>query len=214
VILGKGVKLDKKEWEKKLAKYFEGYVKYDVPPSTMSHEWVKRYRGWDEAGIAQLPEQIELMLETIEKFEIDIFFELGTMGGGLSLMMFDRMEVFTDFVYYGFEIDPQFPCERVLNSPFFTLGDVFSQPIKSYVVDKIHTSEKHALVFCDDGNKPKEMIEYSMLLRVGDYIMGHDYPGEITDKTLDALDKQIQFIEEIDRQKYRDIGYSLWRRYR
>jgi hypothetical protein len=31
---------------------------------------------------------------------------------------------------------------------------------------------------------------------------------------LDALDKQIQFIEEIDRQKYRDIGYSLWRRYR
>lgn len=206
--------MNKQEWEKKLAKYFEGYVKYDVPPSTMSHEWVKRYRAWDEAGIAQLPEQVELLLETIEKFEIDTFFELGIMGGGLTLMMLDRMKVYFDFSYFGFEIDKQFPCERAMNSSQVTMADVFSQPIKAFISDRIQTTEKHVLVFCDDGNKPREMIEYSMLLRVGDYIMGHDYPGEITDKTLDALDKQIQFIEEVDRQKYRDNGYSLWRRYK
>lgn len=37
-----------------------------------------------------------------------------------------------------------------------------------------------AIVYCDGGNKPKEILTYAPLMRPGDLIAAHDYGTEIS----------------------------------
>lgn len=61
----------------------------------------------------------------------------------------------------------------------FLWGDAFD----AHTVDKVREfiREHRAMIFCDDGNKPREVNLYAHILKPGDLLYAHDYGGEIKD---------------------------------
>lgn len=60
-------------------------------------------------------------------------------------------------------------CENV----YFNLGDVFSFATMSKIANLCKNNK--LIIFCDGGNKPKEVNFFSQFLKVGDFIFAHDY---------------------------------------
>lgn len=48
----------------------------------------------------------------------------------------------------------------------------------------LHRHDAPALIFCDGGDKPKELKLYAPLLRPGDVLLGHDYHNEYVDDAI------------------------------
>jgi hypothetical protein len=69
-----------------------------------------------------------------------------------------------------------------------------------------------AFVYCDDGDKPREMRTYAPILRVGDYMMSHDVPSGNSVADLAAFAAEMPYMTEIDPPFYRGLELSLWRR--
>jgi cephalosporin hydroxylase len=200
-------------WNRNKYEYFKDYVKPTKLPKEHFDDWVKYYKAWDGAGIAQLPEQVRLLLKIVEDFEIQTVIELGIMGGGMSLMMLDRKAAYPGFEYYGVEIETTYIHEKVRHRPEIIIGDVFDANIWWRINNIIQDASGTVLVFCDNGNKPEELHKYAPLIRVGDYIMAHDYPGEVNDEFLSTFYNTSPLsLYEVDRQLYRDYGYVLFRR--
>lgn len=104
--------------------------------------------------------------------------ELGTGRGGMSLY-FMLMALQKGFQFFTYDIEPPFAMgsriARMLDlKANFTKLDVFANiPI---VIRRF----SHPLVlFCDDGDKDKEVFEYHKYLLQGDYLAVHDYGREI-----------------------------------
>ena len=98
------------------------------------------------------------MLEKlITNQKIEQIFELGTGDGALSL-------------FFGYR-DERFWTYDIKNNQ-----DVFSakiiNEIKFYL--KVNWNSK-SMVFCDNGDKPREIRTYAPLLKPGDFILAHDY---------------------------------------
>jgi cephalosporin hydroxylase len=162
-------------------------------------------------GAAQMWPQVGALFNAIDEFNIDLVVELGVYMGGLSELLYLRQIRTSGFRYIGFDNAPAQVNKRLLNELPFVWGDVFSEEIKNRVVSEISHSA-HALVYCDDGNKPREMRTYAPLVRQGDLILVHDYPGEATPASLEEFGKIFPFMQEIEPEAYRGIGISLWRR--
>lgn len=57
--------------------------------------------------------------------------------------------------------------------PSGVMMDCFSLKAQKYTMEYIEGCK--SLIFCDDGDKPKELRAYAPLLKRGDHIMVHDY---------------------------------------
>ena len=53
--------------------------------------------------------------------------------------------------------------------------NVFSDYVKKKIGYWIPMYKDPAMIFCDDGDKPREIREYAPMLRKGDFILGHDF---------------------------------------
>ena len=101
------------------------------------------------------------MLEKlITEQEIKTIFELGAGNGALTKFF----ECHT----------PHFWSFDIKNG-----DDVFSYRIKRLVTEinllvLIQPWEK-SMIFCDNGDKPREIRTYAPMLKKGDFILGHDY---------------------------------------
>ena len=160
-------------------------------------------------GAAQMWPQVGAVFNAIDEFDINLVIELGVYMGGLSELLYLRQQRVNGFRYVGFDNAPDQVSRRLVNELPFVWGDVFSDAIKNRVVSEINKST-HALVYCDDGNKPMEMRAYAPLIRSRDLILVHDYPGEATPKSLEEFGKIFPFMHEIEPDAYRGIGISLW----
>ena len=104
--------------------------------------------------------------------------EIGTYKWGMSLFFFlwcktRKAEFFTFDVKF-------FPATRVVRLlgviKCFCKADVFS--IEQEIGDLIK-SDGMTILFCDGGNKPKELATFSKYLKKGDYICTHDWGTEV-----------------------------------
>lgn len=154
-----------------------------------------------DVPIAQTWLQVAKICSFIDHRKIAMFVELGIWKGGFSALLMLRSYYVTAFCYVGVEnnitsIDP-----RVLDyadtNPNFTiiLDDIFSQETQDKIARHIGMAQGPAFVYCDGGNKPLELKTYAPLIRTGDYIACHDYPGEVQDKHLEFLNNDPDFIE-------------------
>ena len=99
------------------------------------------------------------MLENlIREKNIHYIAELGTGEGAL-------FTYFTETAWYVQTYDKK-------NGPD---EDVFSDYVKKKVSYWIDRYSFPAMVFCDNGDKPREIREYAPMLRSGDFILGHDF---------------------------------------
>lgn len=120
--------------------------------------------------------------------------ELGTFLGGFSLYLYHQAYS-REALFYTVDIAEHADLDTE-NSPLwinglfaaFLMEDVFS-PVFENVLRTILADERnHPLVlFCDGGNKPKEMQIFAPMLYPGDYIVTHDWGNEISWPDLDSI---------------------------
>lgn len=151
----------------------------------------------------------------IDYFRVSTFIELGTSHGGLASHFMKRQTGEKEaryydppFHYYGFEINSGVVYSQVRD--YITIADVTHSTTMGRIKGIIDSSVGPVIIFCDTNNKPREMLIYAEFLRVMDIIIGHDYPGEITDKFLDDYGKEHPNFQEIGGRTYRSQGYSAW----
>lgn len=120
-----------------------------------------------------------------EHTEVNGLIELGSGNGGLSLFFamqcYQREIEFNTFDNQNF-VNTRSNLGRLLGmGSKFTQTNVFGAG-REIIERLIHTDSLHPLIlFCDNGNKPREFAEFGGLLRSGDYIAAHDYGVEFFD---------------------------------
>ena len=163
--------------------------------------------------IAQKWPQVAAIFEALDDFDITLLIELGAYKGGFSELMFLRSQRVPSFQYFGVQLDIAEIEPRLLGVLPIYHGDVFSEEIQGIVNSFIwRNASGKSMVFCDNGNKPEEMRTYAKIVRVGDYILAHDYPAETTEESLKDFYRKFLYMEEVDPAFYRGIGVTLWRK--
>lgn len=129
-------------------------------------------------------ETFPIISELLDEYNIDLFIELGTARGGTTLRFHDMkqtMQVHTfdisncgecqQLIEYLSNYDHRitFHKEDILTSESETLLNLLSSPVKK-------------MLYCDNGNKPKEIRMYSKYLSSGDLLGVHDWGKEIHPK--------------------------------
>lgn len=145
--------------------------------------------------------QIATHLDDIERYGVKLFIELGVLEGGLTSVLLPGVRVGL-FDYVGVELNQAYVNKRIANEASIIYGDCFSDLVKAQIGEIIHNAEGPVLLFCDNGDKPREILEYSPMLRSGDFIAVHDYGTEVQQSDLMVFGES--FIE-IDSRNRRDV---------
>ena len=165
--------------------------------------------------VAQAWSQVGLLFTLINEFNLAGVIEIGLFRGGLADMLIRRRERFPDFQYLGFQKDGEELDGHVRGKPGVVVADCFAAESIAAIAAFIAAAPRPILVYCDGGNKPREMNTYAPMLRRGDYLIGHDYPGEITDASLRVFGDTFPFMREQEGAFIRkEYGLSLWMRAR
>ena len=164
----------------------------------------------DGLHLAQTPLQLELFDEFIDDYSIATFIELGVYKGGLANIMIKKQS--PTFKYYGYEFNRAELHSRMVDAEEISIADANDSATIAKVKSIVDASEGAVYILCDTNNKPREMTTYSRLLRLGDLLEGHDFPGEVSAEFLDEFGKSHPELEEINREEYRESGFTLWRR--
>jgi len=131
-------------------------------------------------------------LRTMEEFLVSawpsLVIELGTGTGGFSLYLAGYCAIhghsFHTFDLGDKDHSHQKPnmdalkAIRALGGHVHT-SDVFSEGTVEVIRFLIGKSEGPAFIYCDNGDKPREVNTYAPLLRTGDYLGVHDFGTEI-----------------------------------
>jgi len=163
--------------------------------------------------IAQGWETMGLILEAINLFHIKTIIELGIWSGGFGEFLIVRNNYVTPVYYHGYDITTKYMHPRArLYIDNFTIADIFSPESMKDIQTKINQSVGNVLLFCDDGNKPKEMRVFTPLLRVGDFLVAHDYPVEVSPESLTNFQQTFPYMLEVESELYRNSSLTLWKR--
>lgn len=112
---------------------------------------------------------------------VKLFVEIGANFCGLAALLVARTITIPDFGYLGIEKETD---RKNANLEKYMAGqprceviwkDCFDKAVEDEVKEWIKATKGQAVVLCDGTNKLKEMRHYHPLLRVGDYLMMHDY---------------------------------------
>ena len=132
-------------------------------------------------------QQHENFYVVFEKFINDVkperILEIGTAGGGTTLALTDIMSSLNmpnrirsyevnDSPYYEklYSAGVDLRIENIFNYDYDRLKDETKEDVVGYI-----QSPGTTLILCDGGHKSGEFNELSKYLKVGDYIMAHDY---------------------------------------
>lgn len=121
------------------------------------------------------------MLEQILSDNKDVtrIVELGTGHGGLTLFWGLQMKMRGGKVltFDTREISDVLNRNLRFFNIIFQRKNVFDQATVQCVREFIR--DGRALIFCDDGDKPREVLLYAPILKRNDLIMAHDWTSEI-----------------------------------
>ena len=117
---------------------------------------------------------------------IRLVVEIGVEHGGLAAYLASYCH-YTGCVYRGVDI--------TLNALDYTVRDdmggtelfqrdAWAAATIEEVRGWVNATDGPALIFCDGGNKPKELHLYAPLIRPGDILLGHDHGNEYTDAAI------------------------------
>jgi cephalosporin hydroxylase len=112
----------------------------------------------------------------ISEFNPELIIEFGTSWGGVTLILH---ECNIEAELHSYDIDcPRKPDKTLFNENVkFHIEDILSKPIKQII--KLCEDNRRKVLYCDNGNKIKEIKMYSVYLNVGDILGVHDWNKEI-----------------------------------
>ncbi len=143
--------------------------------------------------------EVDYLKQVIEHEEIQAFIEVGVHVGGLTDVVVPMVEC-----YLGLEIHPDTisPVARETvdenHGASFLIGDAWSAEILIKVVRWVQ-DKGLVFIYCDGGDKTKELTLYSEWVAPGDLIGVHDYGvyegSEIDPEYADQLMEDRDFIK-------------------
>jgi len=158
--------------------------------------------------------QICSHIDIINRYRVKLFIELGVYMGGTLPHVIPNLVLDDEFNYIGFEILADAVKEKVKRFASqnprcqLILENMFAQHNLDRIAASIRDTKGAAYIFCDGGNKPKELIVFSRYMRVGDIISVHDYTDDQTGEIKDVdLAKLGDSFAPLDEQWRKDI---LW----
>ena len=129
--------------------------------------------------------------ETANKPALKTLVELGSGRGAMSAYLLLQC-VQRGITYYGFDhvatqIGPT-PVGKLLDiDRHIVTGDLWSDQNSGVLRKIIAEPANHPLLlFCDNGNKPREFATFGPLLQAGDIIAVHDWANEFTEGDVPA----------------------------
>lgn len=137
---------------------------------------------------------IGVVLHTVQAGRVDLIVEIGVDQGGLSALLLAYAEysrsqsLYPHLEYLGIDINLDTVCQLVIDKHprRFFRADAFNPETLEFVKRAISVSNR-TLIFCDGGDKPREIRTYGPILRPGDFLLAHDYHNEYTDEALVGL---------------------------
>jgi hypothetical protein len=96
--------------------------------------------------------------------------EIGTLYGGFTQLLRDH-DVSKCAQLFSFNVKKQ--CALTIKNATLIIGDVFGS-VHNQIIDLIKSQDRVAL-FCDGGDKEREINEFSAFLKPKDLILCHDY---------------------------------------
>ena len=125
-------------------------------------------------GAAQAHEDLRAWEEIIHDVEPRAVLELGTATGAFSKWLDERVGWFRT-------VDVDAPAAVI---PGFVQLDVWSNP--DTVHELIAEAPRPFVLYCDDGDKAREVATFAPSLRAGDLLAVHDFGTEIFPKHIPA----------------------------
>jgi len=147
--------------------------------------WYKDIRCFHEE------EAIPVIQGIIKDFEPELMIEFGTSFGGMTLIFH---EMYPDVELHTFDRPDitEFPNRRKVTekhlfgeSVIFHQVDIISYPLEEIIV--LLKDGRKKFLYCDNGNKPREMEMYSKYLNKNDMIGCHDWGTEIFNGDVQGL---------------------------
>lgn len=110
------------------------------------------------------------------------FIELGIHVGGLAALMISRCLFDKSFRYVGVELQDEIIHPAVKDAAAYIgvrarimTADIYSKTTKTDLKKWIKFVQGPCLLYCDGGDKARELKMYHSILRAGDIIAGHDF---------------------------------------
>lgn len=137
--------------------------------------------------------------------EIQTIIEIGTHEGAMSLFFLGhaiqkRLNFWTfDIVCKGWADAPL--AQKMELQDHFILGDVFDGSLDLLASLLGNDELRPILLYCDGGNKPREIQTFVPLLKRGDYATVHDYTTEFPRDAIEPVAELVEdvFVEECKR---------------
>ena len=125
--------------------------------------------------------------------------ELGTDEGGFSGWLADLVKPWGGYVHT-FDLEQKFKPTLLsdFQNLFFSQADVLSMvnPRISLILPRNTLPFGPRLLYCDNGNKQREIELYAPLLEVGDLLATHDYNTEVMASWAEPYVKALGFVPE------------------
>jgi cephalosporin hydroxylase len=114
--------------------------------------------------------------------------ELGTLHGGmttwLALQAYTRRATFASFDITDLFVDTPLTDALGLRS-LLRVGDIFNEG-QPALIEALRYERSPRLLFCDDGDKRREVAVFAPMLCVGDFLAVHDWGSEIGPQDIPA----------------------------
>lgn len=150
---------------------------------------------------------IPLISSIISEYDPDIVIELGTKNGGFTEVIQnatkDSTKIFTyDHIRYKI-------TGRFRSNVTFVVCDILTNPVEDIV--NICESDNKVLLYCDNGNKTREIELYSKYLKKGDMLGVHDWKTEVF---YVDVKQYLERFTSIQRKEFKDAGWKtrFWKR--
>lgn len=129
------------------------------------------------------------LLTLIPLFGVRLVVEIGVEHGGLAALLASYGR-YTGRDYRGVDISLRSlaPAVREHAGALLYERDAWATDTLAEVATWLGQHPRPALIFCDGGDKPRELRTYARIIRPGDILVGHDYHNEYVDDALWGLE--------------------------
>lgn len=158
--------------------------------------------------VAHSPLAIWCMENVLNEFAPKMIIEIGTGHGGLSIYLgawaiVNNAQVFTFDIKDHLDDDTKITLINDLNV-MVECRDVFGD----IAVEQIKTTlslDKPVLLYCDGGNKQKELMRFAPTAKAGDVVGCHDYGTEVAKCLIDPFMERHGFVKCISPKVSSDL---------
>ena len=129
---------------------------------------------------------IPIMLDLIRLHDPVVFIELGTFKGGFTAILHEEFPTLRIFSFDKYDQKAGLSWKAFkFDLVTFFIGDIFAQEPSRVEVILNYYRGKRKVLYCDNGDKEKEVRLYAKYLSPGDLLGVHDWEGEVNPVVVD-----------------------------